>query len=93
MRKLDVIGVIAGLTIFLLTVGQFDLLCSPYIWRDIHYREIFSLAPQLRWMRWSGDFYNLMMWTMGLGMLLFAFSLAGWIQILIQKLQRKFMTN
>jgi len=76
-HKFNVVGVIIGLSIFLLAVGQLDLLVAPYVWANIHYREVFGLFGW-KLMMFSGDFYNLMMWMLGLGLLIFGFSLWFW---------------
>ena len=88
-HKKNVIGVIVGLSIFLLAVGQLDLLCAPYVWANIHYREVFGLFGW-KWMMFSGDFYNLMMWMLGLGLIIFGFSLWAWEEEKIKKLKTTF---
>lgn len=85
-NKFCVVGVIVGLSIFLLAIGQLDLLCSPYVWADIHYREVFGLFGW-KLMMYSGDFYNLMMWMLGLGLVIFGFSLWAFEEEKIKKLK------
>ena len=76
-NKYPITGAIAGLSIFLLAVGQLDLLCAYYVWRDLHIREIFSLPIIGPIYMQSGEFYNWMMWMKGLGFILFGYSLAN----------------
>lgn len=44
MKKLDVVGVIIGLAIFLLAIGELNNLVAHYVFNDLHYIEVFSLA-------------------------------------------------
>ena len=89
MKKLDVVGVIIGLAIFLLAIGELNNLVAHYIFSDLHDIEVFSLPILGKLIYNNGAWYNLIMWLIGLGTVTFAFSLAGWMTKAKEKLQEK----
>ena len=72
-----VFGVFLGLAVYLLALTQLDLLVAPYVWANIHRREIFSLPGVGAIYAWSSEWYNLLLWISGLGLVIVMLSLLG----------------
>ncbi len=78
MKRIDVFGVIIGLAIFLIFIGELNNLVAHDVFSDLHDIEVFSLPFPGRLVMYNGAWYNLVFWMIGVRTLLFAFSLAGW---------------
>lgn len=76
-HRLNVLGLIAGLSIFFLAVTEINNLCAPLVWSHLDTREVWSILIW-HWRLESGAWYNMMMLALGIGLIIACFSLWFW---------------
>ena len=74
----NIVFMLVGLGIYMLMQTQLDLLVAPYVWADIHNREVFSLPGVGEIWVMSGRWYNFLLWFSGVGIVVFAIALWLW---------------
>lgn len=77
-NRLNVFGAILGLLISVFAIGEINNLCARLIdWSVTATREVWSFGPW-HWYLAEGAWYNMMMFFILLGMLIFGVSLWFW---------------
>ena len=78
-KTLNLLGAIAGLSVFYIAVTELNNLCAPLIgdWTDANMREVWSFLGW-HWYLATGAWYNMMMLGLGVGLVIFGLSLWFW---------------
>lgn len=79
-HRRNALGMIVGLAIFFLAITELNNLCASLLWgtgEADRVREIWSFM-NWHWHLTAGAWYNMMMLALGLGLVVFGFSLWFW---------------